>query len=110
ALAGGRIERRAATVVRDLESAILVAWNSVPETLADVGPDGEASLVVAALTRRRPEVEHLLSRRAQKVGEHFGKKRREPRAAREDERLRCECEPILQLERAHLSVRDGTRT
>ena len=84
ALAVRRVERRAARVVGDLESAALVAGDPVEEA-RDLDPDGEAVLVEArgprpACRSRRPPAASAGSSSPRSVGKDL----RQPRTARED--------------------------
>src|SRR6185369_5056862 len=70
ALAGGRIEVRAARVVGDLEPPPLIARDAVEDPLAVVDPDGEALLGEARIAGGRSEEEDLLACRPDQVAEH----------------------------------------
>src|SRR5262249_33823567 len=97
AVAVGRIERCAARVVGDLETATPVARNPVHEA-RDFAPDGEILVRKAVISSGRAEEEDVLARRSDDLAEQVGKDPGEPRPAREDEEIRRKRRSIRQLQ------------
>src|SRR5262249_41908997 len=86
AVAGGRIERRAAGIVGNLETAPLVAGNPVHEA-RHFEPDGKVALGEPGIPGRRTEEENVLAGRGDELSQYAWKDLRQPGTAREDEEV-----------------------
>src|SRR5207302_1118825 len=69
AIRGRRIDRCAARIVRDLETAAVHVGDAVDDVLSEIDPDWQMARHVALRSARRAEVEDFLARRADAIAD-----------------------------------------
>src|SRR5207302_2935938 len=105
-IGAGRIDRFAAGVVGDLDSAAVRIGDAVEDPFAEIDPDREVGRKIALRSGWSAEVVDLLPRRTDPVADHLRKEFAQPRPAGENEGVGFDARAVIELNLFHRSADD----